>query len=195
MGLSVQLENPNHFLIIASQGSGNAILHGLLNAHSRIECLYQWDGGLKKQKNRYLQWEPWIEAAQIAEKKGRTWGNDAGYQPMLHETRGSVANELIQHIRYFKIIWCFRRLGGLGEKHHRSVASQEKALATYWEVKDAAPHRIIMVSFEDILLRTQSELRRICDFLQVRHEREMIQGLKKTGNPCFNYGRIVLDKV
>lgn len=203
-----------HFLIIGSQGNGTSMLRGLLNAHPKLEVGNEWQGRRRDARD-YFQWENWIDASNETARKNLIWGNKLVFQPILSYSRGrSIAREIIAHIPYFQIIWIFRRPGQLkpigpkeyaqllplGKKkgmnrHPRSYQDQERALSEYWLVKDAYPHRVIMVSFEDVIFRPESELRRICDFLGIEYEEEMFEGLNDTGNPCWDYGRILLEKL
>ena len=63
-------------------------------------------------------------------------------------------------------------------------------------MRNAYPEKIIEVSFEDLLLRPEPELRRVCAFLHLRYERRMLrEGVNNTGHRLYDYGKIMLDRI
>jgi hypothetical protein len=99
------------FLIIGNGGSGTSLLRGLLNAHSKIECLFECWG---KQGDRTKQFEMADEQAahwlELSEKCEIIWGNKVPVEQFI--TRKWEPGSMARLIDDFKIVWklCARSL-------------------------------------------------------------------------------------
>ena len=169
------------FLILGHGGSGTSLLRGLVNAHSRIECGFELFGD-------------WQAAAK--ECKPLIWGNKQPLEKLWsHNWQDKDIRQLIDH---FKIIWIVRRYGKWKKNQKRAYAETnwQKGRALYWAMRNHKPTGIMEVSFEDLLLRPEPELRRVCAFLHIRYERRMLRdGVNDTGHNSYNYGQILLEKI
>ena len=65
----------------------------------------------------------------------------------------------------------------------------------YWLMREHKPEDIIRVSFEDLLLRTNIELFRICDLLGVLFQTQMLNGTMNTGHRAYNQSSINVERV
>lgn len=170
-----------NFLVIGHGGSGTSLMRGLLNAHSEITCGFEL-------------WGDWQKEAEKCETP--IWGNK---QPLERFWGAKWEHDgLVELIDDWLIVWMVRRFEKWIKKQGRSKAETGwvKGRAVYWGMRNRRPERIIEVSFEDLLLRTESELRRVCDFLHVAYEPEMVSvGVSDTGHKSFNYGKILTEKV
>lgn len=186
------------FLIIGNGSSGTSLLRGLMNAHSQIECLFEcWgmDGDRTKQFDMAKeQAEYWIEQT---EKSKLMWGNKVPIEQFI--TRGWDALTIAQLIDDFKVIFIIRRFSMYCKdpKHKMELYTQNWNFAqdTYWLMRERAPERVISVSFEDLLLHTTTELFRICEFLGVLFEVEMLKGTMDTGHRTYNQASINVERV
>jgi len=173
----------NDFFILGHGGSGTSLLRGLLNAHSRIECGFEIWGDIEK----------WCASARAQQL---IWGNKIPLEQFWsHKWQHSDIKKLIKH---FKIIWIVRRYNKWKKRQIQAYAIEnwQKSRKLYWAMRNADPQGIIEVSFEDLLLRPESELRRVCAFLHIRYERRMLRdGVKDTGHKMYNYGQIITDKI
>ena len=173
----------NSFFILGHGGSGTSLLRGLLNAHSRIHCCFEVWGDI----------ETWSASAKACKL---IWGNKIPLEQIWgHKWQHSDIKELIKH---FKIIWIVRRYAKWKKNQNEVYASAnwEKSRRLYWAMRNADPEKIIEISFEDLLLRPEAELRRVCAFLHIRYERRMLRdGVKDTGHNQYNYGKIMLDRI
>ena len=173
----------NNFFILGHSGSGTSLLRGLLNAHSRIECGFEIWGGI----------ESWTKSAKDCKQ---IWGNKQPLQKMWsHGMQHADIKELIDH---FLIIWIVRRYDKWkkNQKAAYAIENWEKGRKLYWAIRNHKPSGIMEISFEDLLLRPEPELRRVCAFLHIRYERRMLrEGVNDTGHKQYNYGQIMLDRI
>lgn len=171
----------SNFLIIGNGGSGTSLLRGFLNSHSKVECCFE-------------HWGDWQD--QASKCKYEVWGNK---QPL--ERFWSYKwedSQIVDLIDDYLIIWIVRRYDKWLKKQvsRKAEANWQRGRGIYWAIRNRKPDRVIEVAFEDLLLRPEAELRRVCDFLHVGYEQRMLRdGVHKTGHKSFNYGRIILDKV
>jgi hypothetical protein len=186
------------FLIIGNGGSGTSLLRGLLNAHSKIECLFECWG---KECDRTKQFEMaeyqadyWLE---IAAKSDLLWGNKLPVEQFI--TRKWEPGSMARLIDDFKIVWIVRRFSmyckDFKRKHDLYLKNWNFAREVYWKMRERKPDKIINVSFEDLLLRPETELLRICDFLGVVFEMAMLHGTTDTGASRYNQAKINVERV
>jgi hypothetical protein len=177
------------FFIIGNGGSGTSLMRGLLNAHSRIDCAFElWGTNAIEDQLDY-----WVTKA--AEHKD-IWGDKLPLEQFW--SRKWQHKDIKKLINHFQIIWIVRRFGKWKKQQALDVAEKNwrKSRALYWSMRNHAPTKIIEVSFEDLLLRPEVELKRVCAFLKIRFERKMLNdGLKDTGHRMFNYGEIKTAKI
>jgi len=181
----------NDFFILGHGGSGTSLLRGLLNAHNEIDCGFEaWAVKNKDIDGNLAKW------AQIAKEHDKIWGNKI---PLEMFWSNHWPDEKITEIgKSFLVLWIVRRYPKWIKKQESRKAEQNwiKGRAIYWAIRNGRPDAVIEVSFEDLLLRTESELRRICDFLHIGYEQQMLlNGLNNTGHAKFNYGKILTEKV
>lgn len=175
----------NRFLILGNGGGGTSLLRGLLNAHSQVDCLFE----NKETANA------WIKYADKCTLK--LWGNKMPVEQF--ETRKWTDEEIINLSDDFLIIWLTRRFS----KYYKAgFSTLEKYRTTwhwtrtlYWGCKERHPERVLQVSFEDLLLRPVIELKRICVFLGIKYEPEMLEGTNDTGLGRYNQTTLNREKV
>ena len=168
------------FLIIGHGGSGTSLMRGLVNAHSRVDCAF----------------EAWGDWKAEAKKTKLLWGNKQPLERFWSQQWGHA--EIKNLIDDFLIIWIVRRYKKWKKNQVKAYAEAnwQKGRQLYWAMRNTHPERIIEISFEDLLLRPESELRRVCAFLHIRYERGMLlNGLNDTGHRSYNYGEILTAKV
>ena len=183
----------NNFLILGNSVSGTSLLQSLLNHHLKVECKYEWFKNTSK-KDVEGCLDLWIEAANSHDK---IWGNKI---PLEQFFNAEWTNEDITNlINPFYIIFIQRRFSMYAKQNHNNSAYQgwwERANEEiYWSMREAEPSKIIAVSFEDLCIRPYVELLRICKFLDVKYNKDMMKGtdnvksrIKKQG--CFDLTRV-----
>ncbi len=183
------------FIIIGNGGGGTSLLRGLLNAHSKITVLFEDKPGV----NADNEIKQWINKARDAEKEGLIWAN----KRPLEQFNGLKweGKDFVELAKHFKIIWIMRRFSKYikpqtGPQHMAAYTANWKKLQDfYWLTREAYPASVIQVSFEDLLLMTVIELKRMCQFLNVKYEANMINGTLETGYDRFNQDAINVEKV
>lgn len=181
-----------HFILLGNGGGGTSLLRGLLNAHPQIECYFEHKLGPGRQDEEL---QSWIELSQESEKKGLIFGNKIPIEQFI--TRQYSDEQIIRLIDHFHIIWIARRFSRYfkGTNKGEYLENWKWGRALYWEMREKSPEKIIEVSFEDLLLRTDDELIRLCFFLGVDYDEIMMEGTKDTGHGSYNFGCINLDKL
>jgi hypothetical protein len=183
-------QNPKHFLVIGNGGGGTSLLRGLLNAHSRIECLFEHKGG---DQVGYPpgELETWLSMAHDADD---IWGNKIPIEQFI--TRHYEDADILKLAEHFKIIWLIRRFSRYwkGKNEEGYKKNWEWSQHLYWEIRELWPTRIIQVNFEDLVIRPAVELRRICGFLKVRYEKTMIEGTLDTGYKVYDQAGINMER-
>lgn len=184
-----------HFFVLGNGGGGTSLLRGLLNAHPQAVCLFEhWS---RPKEATGPQRERWRELAGAAESEGRTWGNKVPLEQFF--TNGWEDRQIAELIDDFYIVFLRRRFSKYCKSRARMTLYRE-----YWEragkiydaMREAAPARIIQVAFEDLLLRTETELYRICDFLDLPYyEQVMLRGTLDTGKHECNQVGINREKL
>lgn len=175
---------------------GTSLLCGLLNAHSKIECHFEMFAAQNIDIDKNItRWK------QQAAESELIWGNK---MPLEKFWSNDWKNkDIVSLVDDFKIIWMIRRFDMWARRNKER--SEKWAMfnnnfkggqKVYWAIRNKKPDGIIQVSFEDLLLRTTIELMRICNFLGIAYEEQMIsQGTLNTGHGSYNYGQILKDKV
>ena len=183
-----------HFFILGNGGGGTSLLRGLLNAHSQIDCMFE-NAGSKKAGDFDGAMEKWFQF--INKSSLPIWGNKIPVEQFI--SRGWDDAKVVKLSDHFKIVWLIRRFSKYYKKGAASESLYRKnwdwARSLYWQIREKHPDRIIRVSFEDLLLRPVIELRRICVFLGVRFEPEMLKGTLDTGLGQYDQSSINVDKV
>lgn len=183
-----------HFILLGNGGTGTSLLRGLLNAHSEIDCLFEyWSNKIHEPKEHFRHWHC---LAMDAEIDGGIFGNKIPYEQF--KSRNIPDEDIVNLIESFNIIVISRRMS----KYLKPTNSGEDAKQSwrnmqdiYWQMREIEPAKVISVSFEDLLLRHEIELQRICCFLDVDYEKDMLAGTKETGHGEYNQGSLNLDKV
>ena len=184
----------SRFMLIGNGGGGTSLLRGLLNAHSQMEVLFEENksGRIKTPEEEI---EHWKALAKKAESNGLIWANKVPIEQFV--SRGWTDENVLALAEQFKMVWLIRRFSkywkGRAEGVYRKNWEWNQSL--YWQIREKHPERIIQVSFEDLLLRTASELRRICNFLDVKYEANMLKGTTDTGLGSYNQATINREKV
>lgn len=182
-----------HFMVIGNGGGGTSLLRGLLNAHSKLEVLFE----AKHSGGAAAEIEHYKKLSADAESRGLLWANKVPLEQF--NSRNWVDDDFIALAESFKIIWLIRRFtkylkpGKANKKYYEK--NWGRAQAIYWQIREAYPERIIQVSFEDLVLRPAIELKRICVFLEVRYEAPMLKGTMDTGYKKFDQPGINIEKV
>lgn len=183
-----------NFFLLGNGGGGTSLLRGLLNAHSKIDCMFENKGSTKAGdvEGSMQKWN-----VLIANSHPQIWGNKMPVEQFV--TRGWNTNMVVDLIDDFKIIWLVRRFSKYHKKGRASPDLYRRnwdwANEIYWLMREKRPRRVIRVSFEDLLLRTVIELRRICVFLGIRYEPTMLKGTRDTGLGRYDQAIINKEKV
>lgn len=185
------------FLLLGNGGGGTSLLRGLLNAHPEIECLFENKGGTGERtpKDELDHWL-WLAA-----ESGYTWGNKIPVEQFWHRNWKDL--EIINLINHFHIVYLIRRFSKYKKPKVLNFNYEKNwqwSSSLYWAMRERRPEKIIMVSFEDLLLRPKTELYRICEFLKVKMDYDnilemMLQGTNDTGFRKYNQGGLNLDKI
>lgn len=170
------------------------MLRGLINGHPDCICEFEnW----KKADSIKANIKYWGERAK---KVKENWGCKIPVEQFAsYEWKVLDVAALVD---YFKIVFILRRYSKYKKKN--SLRQYYKAhwqfcQEIYWEARERDPKSVIAVSYEDLLLRPQIELMRICSFLDISYSDKaitsMLQGLVDTGHPKYNYGELKTEKV
>jgi len=175
-----------HFFILGNMGSGTSLLRGLLNAHSFCNVVFE-DLQIKNLiRDEFLRWN---NLKNITEKKGCLWGNKIPVD--VFDTARWNTNDILKIGRDYYILWVIRRFC----QFKNSWNNWQRGQTLYWEFREKWPKKIIQVSFEDLLLRPDQELMRICIFLKIKYEKNMMSGTQNTGREEYNQTGINLGKL
>lgn len=184
----------NSYLVLGNGGGGTSMLRGLMNGHPDCVCEFEnWNKKDGYEKNL----EAWKQRASEA---GCCWGLKIPIEQFITYkwTNYQVAS-LVEH---FLIVWIMRRYSKYQKKKNMQpyyTKHWHAAQDMYWQAREIRPDRIIAVAFEDVLLRPEIELIRICMFLGVDYSdksiKAMLHGLGDTGHPDYNYSELKTNKV
>ena len=186
---------PKHFIIIGNGGGGTSLLRGLLNAHSKMTVLFEDKPGGTPDN----EIDRWIDKAKDAETKGLIWANKRPLE-QFNSCKWEGKN-YVELAKYFKIIWIVRRFSKYIKPQTKQPYIPEykknwkRLKSFYWLTREAYPAGVIQVSFEDLLLRTVIELKRMCRFIGVQYESAMNQGTLNTGYKRFDQKTINIEKI
>jgi hypothetical protein len=201
----------NNFFIIGNGDSGTSLLRGLLNAHSRIYCEFEsWRhksvnvkiGHPEKTKipnKQSLQMLFWVKEAEYHNEQNpkMIWGNKVPLEQFI--TYKWKDHQILKIGKKFHVIYIFRRYSQYSKSSFRSSTYQEnwaRSGRLYWKFREQDPARVLHISFEDLLLWTEFELKKICRFLGVGYQKKMIEkGTVETGHPNYAYGCIMTEKI
>lgn len=183
----------NDFLILGNSVSGTSLLQSLLNHHPKVECKFEWFKNTSK-KDVEGCLDLWFEDANKHEK---IWGNKIPLEQFFNA--GWEDADIINLIDHFHIIFIQRRFS-MYAKHNSNNSAYEgwwkrANLDIYWAMREAEPEKIIAVSFEDLCLRPVIELTRICRFLSITYNKDMMKGTANTKSRvnkpgCFDLTRV-----
>jgi hypothetical protein len=185
-----------HFFILGNAHSGTSLLRGLLNAHSKLYVDFEYFENKKFNE----QFAIWFEKQIEIDRMNKIYGNKI---PIEQFRTALWTDEQILQIgrKGFKIIWIQRRFSGYNEGYNTET---EKLYwnnwvwgrTLYWMFKEQHPTRILQVSFEDLLLQTEIELKRLCYFLGIEYEDNMlIEGPRNTGYPRYDQSTINQSRI
>ncbi len=176
-------KNITQFLILGSGGSGTSLLRGLLNAHSKLDVMFE-----------NMQQDKWDIFVKAANKKGLIWGNKMPVQKM--NSNKIFDKQIEDFIENYFIIWLVRRPAHFDMKLGVKFRDQWGRInSIYWKMKDKHPDKIINISFEDLVLWPASELTRICNFLGIIYENKMLEGTRETGHRSYRHSNFLIEKV
>lgn len=183
-------------MLLGNGGGGTSLLRGLLNAHSKIDCLFEHKGWPHAGKAP-LEITTWVDMSKEAESKGFIWGNKVPIEQFI--SRQWNDDNIVALSDHFKIIWLIRRFSKYWKNgaHNKDIyiKNWDWARSLYWQIREKHPKRIIRVSFEDLLLMPVVELKRICAFLGVKYQPGMLAGTIDTGTGSYNQIGINVEKV
>lgn len=191
-----------HFMILGNGGGGTSLLRGLINAHSKCQVLFEHKGhrpddNARKYLGPDMELERWLELSKITENGGYLWGNKVPIEQF--KTRGYNTQQVVRLIDYFKIVFIRRRWS----RYYKKGRAREETYLEFWDwwsevyraMREKRPDMVIRLSFEDLLLRTEMELKRICDFLEIDYEPEMLKGTMDTGLASYNQEGIDMSRL
>lgn len=180
------------FVILGNGKSGTSLLRGLLHAHPL--CHVEFELGNQTPKLTPTQmFSLWLDKRES--NSASIYGVKMPYELLIHNDWSH--DQILNISDYFKVIWIFRRFSKYySNEFEQAFGSCEvnwrDTQNYYWEMRERYPESIIQVSFEDLILRTEIELRRICYFLDIKYDQSMFSGTNNTG---FNkYDKNYIDK-
>jgi len=202
----------NHFFLLGNGGGGTSLLRGLLNAHSKMDVKFEMFSGSDNKHLIEREFREWEIDREEVEEKGLIWGNKV---PLEKFRNCKWSDEDLLRIldEGYRVIWLSRRFTkyvkpqtkGRYTKDFKpldlnSVVAQYREIwewsqSLYWKFREEMPDRVINVSFEDLLLRPDVELMRMCIFLDEHFETEMLRGTMDTGFKKYNQDNININKV
>lgn len=182
------------FFIMGNGGSGTSLLRGLLNAHSQVKCAFE-----KTTKEKSFESAESLWKAEKYKSNALWWGNKIPFEQFITANWSDDEIKKIPAAGYY-IVWIVRRFTRYSHKTtgHRLntyMANWDRAQKLYFEIKDAYPETVLMISFEDLILRPEAELKRICTFLNIKYEIEMLNGTKDTGFKKYSQAGFNRDKL
>lgn len=80
-----------------------------------------------------------------------------------------------------------------GNNFRRSVWRWEQAVRTIYELRSSYPRRVLVVTFEDLVLTPETVMNTICRFLGLSFEKKMIDGYRY--NPKYPGSKLDAEKV
>lgn len=187
---------PRHFFILGNGHSGSSLLRGLLHAHSEVEVAFE--DSPKKRVDINTVFEDWANKRDRIRLPIKIWGDKIPLEQFLS---AQWTDDMILRIidEGYYIVWLQRRFSKYNEPTNNTRKTEEYKKRwdwgrdLYWKFKERHPTKIIQVSFESLLARPKSELMRICDFLGIKYEEDMIvKGPAFTGH--FRYKKKEIDK-
>ncbi len=177
-------------------------MRGLLNAHSQCQVLFEHRGHRPGDNTRtYVgpdkELEYWLELAEITGNGGFVWGNKVPIEQFI--TRGYSTEDAVRLIEHFKIIFIRRRWS----RFYKVGRAPKEVYLRNWDwwseiyraMREKYPDRVIRLSFEDLVLRPEIELKRICYFLEIDYESDMLKGTMDTGLSNYDQEGFNLEKV
>lgn len=190
----------NKFFIMGNGGCGTSLLRGLLNAHSKIDCAFE----LYHKKNKPLipEEEFSLWKSEALKSKAIWWGNKIPLEIFRYWNDWKV-NDILKIGVDYNVIWIKRRYSRYktSSVSISSGASLEKlykeGIAYEGLFRDTFPKRMISLNFEDLILRPQLELCKICFIMGLDFEKEMLNGTADTGYIKYDKraGYFDLDKL
>lgn len=178
-------------LILGNGGGGTSLLRGLINAHPAMSIEFEHKGGpVKTPGHEQAVWR------KIGSECDLIWGNKIPIEQFI--SRKYTDADIVPMVDEYQVIFIFRRFSKYWQGRASTAlyhTNWKWCQELYWAMRERQPSRVISVSFEDLLLRTQSELRRICDFIGVEYDPIMISGTNDTGYKKYNHGKILLEKL
>ena len=122
MDSDTQIDQIKHFLIIGNGGGGTSLLRGLLNAHNKINCLFENKGG-KKAGDPQGSIDEWLKLSN--ENDSYIWGNKIPIEQFI--SMNWKDEHIYKLTDIFKIVWLTRRFSryfkksfGTYEKYRRT---------------------------------------------------------------------------
>lgn len=196
------------FFILGNGGGGTSLLRGLLNSHSQIDVRFESFEKLSIDRD-FMEWE---KDRSETEKRGLMWGNKI---PLEQFRNNEWRDDDLLRILYegYKVLWLSRRFTKYVKPQTRgrymkdfkpvdfnSAVAQYREMwewsqSLYWRFREEMPDRVMQISFEDLLLRPDVELTRICIFLNIHFESGMLRGTMDTGYGKYDQGTINVSKV
>lgn len=177
----------SNFFIIGNGGGGTSLLRGFLHSHSKCQVKFE-------------QWntiDNWLLEAKELNNKGFIFGNKLPVEQF--ETQQKENDFVLDIVKHFRIIWIQRRYSKYahGQPHLDHYKKHwERSRVMFWLAKEEKPSCVIKVSFEDLLLWTKAELYRLCAFLDIDYEEDMLEnGPTHTGHNQYSYSGVLLNKV
>ena len=194
------------FLIMGNGLSGSTLLQSTLNQHPGCEVFFEYiakgsfDTAMKS----------WIDISRQTEKTGQLWGNKVALDKVLHNedwpdqygfNRQWGWTDIDWHrvIDEFKVIWNVRAINGYirSAQNRMNPPMSKEVLTEFWhrcqsmffEAFNIDPTRVILVQYEQLVLRPESEAKRICSFLEIDYDPVMIEnGPRKVAVAGYRHG-------
>ena len=190
----------NKFFIMGNGGCGTSLLRGLLNAHSKIDCAFELYHKKSKPLMPNEEFVLWNNAATAS--KSTWWGNKIPLE-IFNFWNDWKTHDILRIGREFHVIWIKRRYS----RYKNSSVSYNKGADLDRLYKEGIAYenlfrdnfygKMISLNFEDLLLRPQLELCRICFIMGLDFEKGMLNGTANTGYIKYNKqaGYFDLDKL
>jgi len=182
-----------HFAIIGCGLSGSSLLQSILNKHSEVIVMFEQ---YSKSPDYFTLW---IEEKYEHEKRGVTFGIKNPVEVLINNNWPE--EKILEISDYFFVIWNLRKFSGYLDSakrrstfiHPKAKEFWDKSNELYWKVRERHPDKLLSLNFEELVTYPKREIIRMCDFLNIEFEPEMLD-VKHNDKLRYSNGKILAEK-
>jgi hypothetical protein len=206
-----------YFLVIGAGRSGTSLLASLLHAHPNLECGMEQDS-VHAFSGKLLSWwqrdsaknrvDSFVNSCILHAKASSVkWGNKITTEQLSFLdslTQTSPEELLFSQLPGTKMIYVLRdgrscipsKMSRMGKSLEAATQSWKRSLHTLEYLQNHESDRFILVRMEDLVLRTEEELQRVCTFLDENYHPDMLAGANSDHLPSIyqNQGGVIAEK-